>query len=132
MINGISHPEMKRLFKRIKKQQENHADTMMEESLMACELLNSSLILPIRKNEDIREVLQIPCPGGKIYLGVFTDAEEFRKGNVEMTLFTNSWEMLFKLIGCGVDGLVINVFDEAVFIGKDFLDQYFGDDGVED
>ena len=51
---------------------------------------------------------------------------------MEMTLFTNSWEMLFKLIGCGVDGLVINVFDEAVFIGKDFLDQYFGDDGVED
>lgn len=68
MINGISHPEMKRLFKRIKKQQENHADTMMEESLMACELLNSSLILPIRKNEDIREVLQIPGPAARFIL----------------------------------------------------------------
>ena len=125
MINCIDHSEMKRLFKRIEK---NHENTEIDESLMACELLNSTLILPIRESPEGRAVLQIPGPGGKRYIGIFTDIDEFKRGNVEMTLFTSSWSMLMDLLGGDVEGFVINVFGEGVFLGGDFLDEYFGDD----
>lgn len=119
---------MKRLFKKMDKLQENHENTEFEESLLACELLNSTMILPIRDNLEGRVMLQIPGPGGKNYIGIFTDLEEFKKGKVEMTVFTSSWSMLMDLLGGDVDGFVINLFGEGVFLGSDFLDDYFRED----
>ena len=60
MINSIEHPEIKRLFKTIEKRQNNREGIEMEESLMACELLNSSMILPIRRTDKGMDALQIP------------------------------------------------------------------------
>ena len=126
MINSIEHPEIKRLFKTIEKRQNNHEDILMEESLMACELLNSSMILPIRLADKGMDALQIPGPGGKTYLAIFTDIDEFKLGNVEMTPVTNSWSLLMDLLNDNLNGFIINVFGEAVIFTRQFLDVYFG------
>ena len=126
MINSIEHPEIKRLFKTIEKRQNNHEGIEMGESLMACELLNSSMILPIRLTDNGMDALQIPCPDGKTYLAIFTDIDEFKLGNVEMTPVTNSWDLLIALLNDSLNGFVINVFGEAVIFTRDFLDLYFG------
>ena len=126
MINSIEHPEIKRLFKTIEKRQNNREGIEMEESLMACELLNSSMILPIRLTDKGMDALQIPGPDGKTYLAIFTDIDEFKRGNVEMTPVTNSWDLLIALLNDSLNGFVINVFGEAVIFTRDFLDLYFG------
>lgn len=126
MINSIEHPEIKRLFKTIEKRQNNHEDILIEESLMACELLNSSMILPIRLNDKGMDALQIPGPDGKTYLAIFTDIDEFKLGNVEMTPVTNSWSLLMDLLNDNLNGFIINVFGEAVIFTRQFLDVYFG------
>ena len=126
MINSIEHPEIKRLFKTIEKRQNNREGIEMEESLMACELLNSSMILPIRLNDKGMDALQIPGPDGKTYLAIFTDIDEFKLGNVEMTPVTNSWSLLMDLLNDNLNGFIINVFGEAVIFTRQFLDVYFG------
>ena len=126
MINSIEHPEIKRLFKTIEKRQNNREGIEMDESLMACELLNSSMILPIRRTDKGMDALQIPGPDGKTYLAIFTDIDEFKRGNVEMTPVTNSWDLLIALLNDNLNGFVINVFGEAVIFTRDFLDLYFG------
>ena len=126
MINSIEHPEIKRLFKTIEKRQNNREGIEMEESLMACELLNSSMILPIRLTDKGMDALQIPGPDGKTYLAIFTDIEEFKLGNVEMTPVTNSWDLLIAFLNDNLNGFVINVFGEAVIFTREFLDLYFG------
>ena len=126
MINSIEHPEIKRLFKTIEKRQNNREGIEMEESLMACELLNSSMILPIRLNDKGMDALQIPGPDGKTYLAIFTDIDEFKLGNVDMTPVTNSWSLLMDLLNDNLNGFIINVFGEAVIFTRQFLDVYFG------
>ena len=126
MINSIEHPEIKRLFKTIEKRQNNHEDILIEESLMACELLNSSMILPIRLTDKGMDALQIPGPDGKTYLAIFTDIDEFKLGNVEMTPVTTSWSLLMNLLNDNLNGFIINVFGEAVIFTRQFLDVYFG------
>jgi len=125
MINSIEHPEIKRLFKTIEKRQNNHEDILMEESLMACELLNSSMILPIRLTDKGMDALQIPGPDGKTNLAIFTDIDEFKLGNVDMTPVTNSWKLLMNLLNDNLNGFIINVFGEAVIFTRQFLDVYF-------
>ena len=125
MINSIEHPEIKRLFKTIEKRQNNREGIEMEESLMACELLNSSMILPIRLTDKGMDALQIPGPDGKTYLAIFTDIEEFKLGNVEMTPVTNSWDLLIAFLNDNLNGFVINVFGEAVIFTREFLDLYY-------
>lgn len=63
---------------------------------------------------------------GKTYLAIFTDIDEFKRGNVEMTPVTNSWDLLIALLNDNLNGFVINVFGEAVIFTRDFLDLYFG------
>ena len=65
-------------------------------------------------------------PDGKTYLAIFTDIDEFKRGNVEMTPVTNSWDLLIALLNDSLNGFVINVFGEAVIFTRDFLDLYFG------
>ena len=131
MINSIRHQEIKRLFQTIEKRQNNREGIEMEESLMACELVNSSMILPIRLTDNGMDALQIPGPDGKLYLAIFTDIEEFRLGNVEMTPVTNSWKLLIDLLNDSLNGFVVNVFGEAVIFTREFLDLYFKDEAED-
>ena len=125
MINSIRHPEMKRLFKKIDEIQTRHGNIDIESSLMACELLNSSLILPAKVEKDALGIVELPGPKNKKFIALATDMDEFNKGFEELTPLTNSWNLFLDLLHDGVEGFVINPFSEAVVLGRGFLNPYF-------
>ena len=65
MMNNISHEEMKRLFRKFGDIQMNHEEMFIEESLMACELENSSLILSAQITENLLGYISVPNPEGE-------------------------------------------------------------------
>ena len=79
MLANISHDEMRRLFARIEELMENHKSIDIEASLMACELLNSSLILPAQIGDDSLGFLRIPGFDDNYYVVFCTDMNEFEK-----------------------------------------------------
>ncbi|WP_295113407.1 hypothetical protein [uncultured Methanobrevibacter sp.] len=48
VIRTIRHDGMKNLFLKIEKKMQNHEDITVEESLLAVELVNSSLLIPVK------------------------------------------------------------------------------------
>ena len=62
MLEGISHEEMRRLFKKIDELEGECRCIDLEASLMACELENSSLILPASMDGDNMGFVQLPGP----------------------------------------------------------------------
>ena len=116
---------MKRLFKKIEKHQDEHTNIIIKESLMACELANSSLILPARLEDDCLGVIRMPVKGRGHYLVVCTDMEEFESLG-SFTPLTNSWHRFLELLEDG-DGVAINIKSDACFLENKFLKQYFGD-----
>lgn len=126
MINNISHMEMKRLFKKMYTLMQDHQDITLEESLLACELENSSFILPTLLKEDDLGIIQLPNNDGKKYIALCTDIEEFKKfKNDELTPITNSWSNLLKLLNDNCEGFVINVFSEECVLSRKYLDDFF-------
>ena len=125
MINGISHPEMRKLFKRIEKLENNRESIEIESSLMACELENSSLILPARIDEDTWGFVVLPGPENRQYIALCTDMDEFNKCFGELMPLTNSWKRQLELLEGGADGFVINPMGEVCFLEREFLDRYF-------
>ena len=128
MLANISHDEMRRLFKRIEELEENRKSIDIEASLMACELVNSSLILPAQIEGNSFGFIQIPGPDDNLYIVLCTDMGEFDKFKSRFTPLTNSWKKFLKLLDEGADGFVVNLFDEVCFLGKPFIDQYFRED----
>ena len=123
MLKGISHAEMRNLFIRIGKLQENHESFDIEASLLACELENSSLIVP---------AIQIdgsfyPHPVMDENNNAFMDA--FSRFPAETVPFTNSFDEVLK-IAFNFDGLVINVNDEVCSLEKDYLEAFFKGDYI--
>lgn len=131
MLANISHDEMRRLFARIEELMENHKSIDIEASLMACELLNSSLILPAQIGDDSLGFLRIPGFDDNYYVVFCTDMNEFEKFKSDFTPLTNSWRMFLELLEEESDGIVINLFDEACFLGKPFIDQFFRGDSQD-
>ena len=123
MLNDISHGEMKRLFKRIDENNSRNID--LEASLMACELLNSSLILPACIENDRLGIVQLPGIKNRKFIAVVTDMDEFNQGFKSLTPLTNSWQRLLDLLDDDVEGFVINPFGECCYLGRDFLNPYF-------
>ena len=128
MLEGISHDEMRNLFKKIKELESEHKSIDLEASLMACELENSSLILPASFEEDCTGFVQLPGPKNKQYIALCTDMDEFRKCFDELTPLTNSWKRQLKLLECGAEGFVINPMGEVCFLEMEFIKRYFLDD----
>ena len=128
MLANISHPEMRRLFKRIDEMQDCCCDISLEASLMACELENSSLILPAMIDGDSWGIVQLPGPKKKEYIALCTDMEEFNKCFSQLTPLTNSWKRQLELLEAGADGFVINPLGEVCFLEREYLDRYFSGD----
>ena len=57
IIEDIRHDEMKHLFLKMNELMESHKSIEIEESLLACELINSSLLVPITITDDSLSVL---------------------------------------------------------------------------
>ena len=126
MIRNISHPEMKRLFKRMGELQEEHRDITLEESLMACEFENSSLIIAGQRDDDGQGVLATLGPDDKPYIALFTDLEEFNREENDFDPLPNSWNVIMELLKENVNGFVINLYDVPAFIPRGYIDRYFG------
>ena len=125
MLENIQHTEMKRLFKKIESLQKEHESIAIEASLMACELENSSLILPAKIEEDSLGIIHLPVKGEGHYLVLCTDMDEFKSLEC-LTPLTNSWEMLLQLLEDG-DGVAININSDSCFLENKFLKQFFSD-----
>lgn len=128
MLEGISHPEMRRLFKRIEEKQDCCSHFDLEASLMACELENSSLILPAHIDGDKWGVVQLPGPKKRQYIALCTDMEEFNKCFSELTPLTNPWKNQLLLLESGADGFVINPAGEVCYLEGEYLDRFFSCD----
>ena len=127
MLEAISHPEMRRLFRRIEDLQENHKSVEVEASMMACELLNSSLILPAKINDDSFGFIHLPADRKNSFIVLCTDMDEFRHfEEMDLTPLTNSWDRFLELLEKN-DGVAINIFDVACFIDKNFMRRFFAD-----
>ena len=125
MMNNISHEEMKRLFRKFGDIQMNQEEMFIEESLMACELENSSLILPAQITENSVGYISVPNPEGEgKFIVLCTDMDEFRNFEEDFTPLTNSWKC-FMLLLDDDEGFAINIFGECCVLGRGFLDQYF-------
>ena len=123
MMNGISHNELKRLFKIIKEKE--NQDFTYEMSLAACELENSSMILPVMIDGDSRGIVELPGIRNMKFIAIATDMEEFDKCFEDFTPMTNSWDMFMDLLYDGVEGFVVNPLGETCFLGRNFLIPFF-------
>ena len=145
MLENITHPEMKSLFRKIEKIQSEKGDMSIEESLMACELVNSSFIIPANIKDESISFLRLPGPDDKLYYVVFTDMNEYNEAIEEIgvmlngfeecdifiknsTPLTNSWKILLTLLEYDSDGFFINMASDGVFLGRPFIEQYFQED----
>ena len=125
MLEGISHEEMRRLFKKIEELESGCRNIDLEASLMACELENSSLILAASMDEDNMGFVQLPGPNKREYIALCTDMDEFRKCFDDLTPLTNSWKQQLTLLKGGADGFVINPLGEVCFLEKEYIQRFF-------
>ena len=124
IIADIRHDEMKRLFIKMGELMENHKSIDIEESLLACELINSSLLVPITITDDSLSVLTTKDKKGN-YILLFTDKEEYDKNNNEIPARTNPFREILDLMDEHVDGFIINIASVACEIPRKYLEKYF-------
>ena len=127
MLEGISHEEMRRLFEKMEAE-DCCGITDLDVSLLACELANSSLILPASMDDDKMGFVQLPGQKNRQYIALCTDMEEYRKCFDELTPLTNPWKYQLMLLEEGADGFIINPQGEVCFLEMDFIKQFFLDD----
>ena len=121
MLEGISHEEMRRLFEKMEAE-DCCGITDLDVSLLACELMNSSLLFLVRDLGDGKAGLVCMSVDRHKFVPLFTDIGECEKP------LTNSWKQQLTLLEGGADGFVINPMGEVCFLEMEFLKQYFLDD----
>ena len=127
MLKKVKHPEMKRLFKKLKDLDRYHKRSDIDESLLACELADSSLIIPAAIDGDEFIPLFVVDAKKKSFIILCTDMEEFSHfEQLGVTALTIPWKSVFKFIEKD-DGIVINMFSERCQLNRHFLKQYFED-----
>ena len=96
---------------------------------MACELSNSSLILPaeVDVENNVFSFITIPGPNRGEYVPLCTDSRELEKYTGYDAL-THSWQFLCGWLAEDLEGFVINAFDECCFIGRPYIESFFKDD----
>lgn len=124
IIEGIRHDEMKRLFLKMDELLENHKSIGIEESLLACELINSSLLVPITIVDDALSVRTVKDKRRNFIL-LFTDKEEYDKNNMDIPPRTNPFRTILDLMDEHIDGFIINIASVGCEIPRKYLERYF-------
>ena len=124
IIEDIRHDEMKRLFLKMDELMESHKSIEIEESLLACELINSSLLVPITIIDDSLSVLTVKDKK-RNYILLFTDKEEYDKNNKDIPARTNPFRTILDLMDDHIDGFIINIASVACEIPRKYLEKYF-------
>lgn len=122
---------MKQLFLKIGDLITKRENFQLEESLLACELLNSSLLIPIIINDDEKLEIKTVEFNRKNYILLFTDLEEYDKIISDIVPRTNPFRVLLDLLDDDVEGFIINFAGEGCELSRKFIDHYFMDDEKE-
>lgn len=130
MIDSISHDEMKKLFKRVSGMIENHEDISIEESLLAVELKNSSLLVPLKRDDETLAIKTVEDKCHRMFLPVFTDKEAYENAIKDIDPFTNHFGMIVNLLDDNFADIVINMDEIACELPRKFLEKYFKDNLV--
>ena len=126
MIGSISHDEMKILIRKLEKMMDSHEPIEIEASLLACELKNSSLLVPVDIKDDELSCAAIPGPKGKQFILAFTDKQEYDKCIKYVSPRTNPIDIVLDLLNDEIEGLAINIAsDYPCFLGRAFLNPFF-------
>ena len=125
MIDDISHDEMIRLLNRIYELMSQHKNIEIEASLLACELVNSSLLVPVDMHDDHMSVAGVQNFNGKKFIMLFTDSEEYDKCNFNYKPRTNPFYRILELLEDDLDGFVINAGSMQCELSREYLKTYF-------
>ena len=127
MLDKVRHPEMRRLFRKLKDLDKHHKRSKIDESLLVCELANSTLITAAKVEGDGFN-LAYACNGkGRNSLILCTDMVEFKQfEEIGLTPLIMSWRSMLKFLE-GDAGVVINMSDECCVLEKEFLEMFFSD-----
>lgn len=125
MLETIHHDEMLKLFKKLKKLIDKHRDISLEASLLACELHNSSLIVPAIEVDGHLRYFPLLSEKDEVFLPVFTDMETFSHFPEKVIPMTNSFDMVLDLY---FEGIVINPNEEYnCTLEMEYIDKFFRD-----
>ena len=128
IISGIRHDEMKRLFVKIDDLMKSRRNFKIEESLLACELLNSSLLIPLTIVNDELGVVTVENGRGRRFMLLFTDKEEYDKSISDIQPRTNPFRVILDLLEDGIEGFLINAGGVTCELTRKFLNLYFLED----
>lgn len=103
---------------------ENHKSIDIEESLLACELINSSLLVPITIIDNSLSVLTVKDKK-RNYILLFTDKEEYDKNNRDIPARTNPFRTILDLMDEHIDGFIINIASVGCEIPRKYIEKYF-------
>jgi hypothetical protein len=127
MIATTRHDEMKELFRKIKRMDENHENTDIEASLLACELLNSTLLIPVTFEGDSIGYSVGKDSRNRSYILLFTDKEEYDKTITGIDPYTPEFKRGILPLLEDHDGFSINKDGEVFNIGKEYFEVFFSE-----
>ena len=128
MMAGIHHEELIKLFERISVLESNNESTEIEQSLLACELANSHLLVSVRIDGGNLHFATTPDEDGNQFIMLFTDRDEYDKVGFKNNPVTVPFREYVRIVGPDCAGFVINVRTFPCCIPKEFLEKFFGDD----
>ena len=132
VIEGIRHDEMKKLFLKIEDLMKHHRNFDIEESLLACELINSSLLIPLIITDDQVTVKTVEDYKKRRFMLLFTDKEEYDKNVTDIPPTTNPFWAILDLLEDGIEGFVINSGGVGCELTRKFLNRFFLEDLPDD
>lgn len=123
-MNENDHTELKRLLRKIDSAIKNREDITLLESLLACELINSRLLIPaVVEDKGVR--FNVITAKKDVLIPLFTDYEESQKFDTSITALRKPFRAILQLIDVDVDGIAINPFGENCIIKNEYLHKYF-------
>lgn len=125
IINAIRHDELKNLFEKMDDLQLSHDGIEITESLLACELSNSSFLIPLTAENDQIAVMTVEDDKKRRYITLFTDYDAYQEYIKSIPPMTNPFWVIMDLLDERMEGFVINPNDEACEISRKFLNRYF-------
>ena len=128
LIKSIRHDEMKKLFVKIGDMIEHHEDFTIEESLLAVELKNSSLLIPAKIVDGSLGAMTVEDEKNRRFITLYTDIDEYENAKTGIEPLTNPFSEMVHLLDERLEGFVINKDSVACEIPKNFLKKYFADD----
>ena len=118
MIGSIRHDSMREL---IAKDSLSPSD----ELALAKELRDSSFLVPATFIAGQLNVMTAEDEGGRNYILLFTDRQEYDKNRMNHNPITNPFDEVLDLMDGRFEGFVINIRSEAYGVGRKFLDRHF-------